>query len=83
MNEIHCLLEQSLQIYLHLTLHQKVKSSCKMLILLDLMHTRDGSAILFDDTKQAAHGSHIMTSSNGNILRVTDPLCGNSPVPGE
>ena len=22
-----------------------------------------------------------MTSSNGNIFRVTDPLCGNSPVP--
>ena len=25
----------------------------------------------------------IMTSSNGNIFRVTDHLCGNSPVPGE
>ena len=24
-----------------------------------------------------------MTSSNGNIFRVTGPLCGNSPVPGE
>ena len=24
-----------------------------------------------------------MTSSNGNILRVTGPLCGNSPVTGE
>ena len=25
--------------------------------------------------------STIMTSSNGNIFRVTGPLCGNSPVP--
>ena len=25
----------------------------------------------------------IMTSSNGNIFRVTGHLCGNSPVPGE
>ena len=25
----------------------------------------------------------MMTSSNGNIFRVTGPLCGNSPVPGE
>ena len=25
----------------------------------------------------------MMTSSNGNILRVTGHLCGNSPVPGE
>ena len=24
---------------------------------------------------------HMMTSSNGNIFRVTGPLCGNSPVP--
>ena len=24
-----------------------------------------------------------MTSSNGNILRVTGPLCGNSPATGE
>ena len=24
----------------------------------------------------------MMTSSNGNIFRVTGPLCGNSPVPG-
>ena len=27
--------------------------------------------------------SIMMTSSNGNIFRVTGPLCGNSPVPGE
>ena len=27
--------------------------------------------------------SHMMTSSNGNIFRVTGHLCGNSPVPGE
>ena len=28
--------------------------------------------------------SHVMmTSSNGNIFRVTGPLCGNSPVTGE
>ena len=27
---------------------------------------------------------YMMTSSNGNIFRVTGPLCaGNSPVPGE
>ena len=25
----------------------------------------------------------LVTSSNGNIFRVTDHLCGNSPVPGE
>ena len=25
----------------------------------------------------------MMTSSNGNIFRVTGPLCGNSPVSGE
>ena len=25
----------------------------------------------------------MMTSSNGSIFRVTDPLCGNSPVTGE
>ena len=25
----------------------------------------------------------MMTSSNGNIFRVTGHLCGNSPVPGE
>ena len=25
----------------------------------------------------------MMTSSNGNIFRVTGPLCGNSPVTGE
>ena len=25
----------------------------------------------------------MMTSSNGNIFRVTGPLSGNSPVPGE
>ena len=25
----------------------------------------------------------MMTSSNGNIFRVTGPLCGNTPVPGE
>ena len=25
----------------------------------------------------------MMTSSNGNIFRVTGPLCGNSPVPSE
>ena len=25
----------------------------------------------------------MMTSSNGNIFRVTDPLCGNPPVTGE
>ena len=24
---------------------------------------------------------YMMTSSNGNFFRVTDPLCGNSPVP--
>ena len=27
--------------------------------------------------------SDMMTSSIGNIFRVTGPLCGNSPVPGE
>ena len=27
--------------------------------------------------------SNMMTSSNGNIFRVTGPLCGNSPVTGE
>ena len=27
--------------------------------------------------------SDMMTSSNGNIFRVTGHLCGNSPVPGE
>ena len=26
---------------------------------------------------------YMMTSSSGNIFRVTDPLCGNSPVTGE
>ena len=26
---------------------------------------------------------HMMTSSNGNIFRVTGPLWGNSPVTGE
>ena len=26
---------------------------------------------------------YMMTSSNGDIFRVTGPLCGNSPVPGE
>ena len=28
-------------------------------------------------------GTHMMTSSNGNIFRETGPLCGNSPVTGE
>ena len=27
--------------------------------------------------------SYMMTSSNGNIFRVTGHMCGNSPVPGE
>ena len=29
------------------------------------------------------HWHPMMTSSNGNIFRVTGHLCGNSPVPGE
>ena len=29
------------------------------------------------------HGINMMTSSNGNILRVTGPLCGESTGPGE
>ena len=29
------------------------------------------------------HHISMMTSSNGNIFRVTGHLCGNSPVPGE
>ena len=28
-------------------------------------------------------GSHMMTSSNGNIFRVTGPLCGEFTGPGE
>ena len=31
----------------------------------------------------AGHLWNMMTSSNGNISRVTCHLCGNSPVPGE
>ena len=29
------------------------------------------------------YASHMMTSSNGNIFRVTDPLCGEFTGPGE
>ena len=29
------------------------------------------------------YGSHMMTSSNGNIFRVTGPLCGEFTGPGE
>ena len=38
----------------------------------------DGPATLYDRALQAT-----MTSSNGNIFRVTGPLCGNSPVTGK
>ena len=34
-------------------------------------------------TKPYTHGTTMITSCNGNILRVTGHLCGNSPVPGE
>ena len=34
--------------------------------------------------EEAAHYfSHMMTSSNGNIFRVTGPLCGEFTGPGE
>ena len=33
--------------------------------------------------KQSGRLCFMMTSSNGNIFRVTSHLCGNSPVPGE
>ena len=32
---------------------------------------------------EVAHSVYMMTSSNGNIFRVTGPCAGNSPVPGE
>ena len=32
---------------------------------------------------QSFAAKFMMTSSNGNIFRVTGPLCGNSPVTGE
>ena len=36
-----------------------------------------------DFRRQHAHGTFMMTSSNGNIFRVTTHLCGNSPFRGE
>ena len=40
--------------------------------------------IVYHDNALCTPLSHIMmTSSNGNIFRVTGPWCGNSPVPGE
>ena len=41
----------------------------------------DWKSFIFQVTRE--HGADMMTSSNGNISRVTGPLCGNSPVPGE
>ena len=35
------------------------------------------------DCKQRATGEHMMMSSNGNIFRVTGPLCGEFTGPGE
>ena len=36
-----------------------------------------------DNYNKVSFVRNMMTSSNGNIFRVTDHLCGNSPVTGE
>ena len=38
---------------------------------------------LNDTLKLHFWNKHIMTSSNGNMFRVTGPICGNPPVTGE
>ena len=54
----------------------------------DTIHWRRNAALgenvyIFERPKIAARYQHVMTSSNGNIFRVTGHLCGNSPIPGE
>ena len=41
------------------------------------------SILVVTDKTTLYHISYTMTSSNGNIFRVTGHLCGNSPVPSE
>ena len=43
-------------------------------------HENDMYIIMFGCTQSY---NTMMTSSNGNIFRITGHLCGNSPVPGD
>ena len=47
----------------------------------ELYVLRCGHGKMCDADEDEAQRKHMMTSSNGNIFRLTDPLCGESTGP--
>ena len=56
---------------------------CWELVIQDCQHTQPIVYALIWFRLQPANTFYMMTSSNGNIFRVTGPLCGEFTGPGE